>query len=96
MNRDRDSLRFNHATRTITSGLRKHCLFVELDGQHSGFLRLRVKISRSAADALDRHCRLNGLHTMVVYCDAIDLALGRLVDSLPVPDSPLAQDHDGF
>ena len=62
--------------------LRTACTYVEMDGQHSGFLRLRVKINRDVADRLEAHCRRQGWHTMVFYRDTIDDALEDLLADL--------------
>lgn len=77
--------------------LRKSVQFVELDGTHSGFLRLRVKISRESADRIEAHCRDAGLHAMVFYCDLFNAALESMLMDLGLSEQSDLDDSDvGF
>jgi hypothetical protein len=58
--------------------------YVESDGEHSHFVRLRVKVSRLAADRIDAYCRQNGLHLMAFYRETFDTALEGLMVDLSV------------
>lgn len=64
-----------HTQHTARKGcLRKSVTFVELDGTHSAFLRVRVKISRDTADRLTAEATRQGIHSMVYLCDLLDEA----------------------
>lgn len=58
----------------LNGGLRRSVTFVELDGNHSAFLRVRVKISRDTADRLTAESTRQGIHSMVYLCDLLDEA----------------------
>jgi len=88
----------DRATIRTSAPLRSTCTYVEMDGQHSGFLRLRVKVSRAAADRIEQHCRAHGLHSMVYFRDCFDDALTELLADLTPDDKRTdLDDHDaGF
>lgn len=71
--------------------------FVEFESTHAGFVRLRVKVARGAAERIQAYCRGRGLHSMVFYRDVFDGALDAMVGDLGLMAEAEAEERDvGF
>lgn len=80
-----------HTQRTARNGgLRRSVTFVEIDGQHGEFLRVRVKVSRGTADRLMQEAVRSNEHPMVYLCDLFDEALEDHLATLAMLALPAA------